>query len=122
MIDVKTRKKILKLKKEGHTNTEIKRMTDVSFPSIRKILRDEGFEYARESASPSGSVNDYLGKLDERLEEVERSLEDVEGWIIKEKSPHRYVVHEFVLNFVRVLPFAWANGNYWRALAQEVAP
>lgn len=47
MIDKKTREKIVKLKEEGYSNTEIKNKTGVSYPTIRKILREEGFETGR---------------------------------------------------------------------------
>ena len=40
MIEVKTRKKIIKLKEEGYSNTEIKKRTGISLPTIRKIIQD----------------------------------------------------------------------------------
>ena len=44
MIDVKTRDRILELWKNGYSKSAIKRKTDVSLPTIRKIIRDAGLD------------------------------------------------------------------------------
>ena len=57
MIDLKTRKKIIKLKEEGYSNTEVKVRTGISLPTIRKIIQDH------EGKSSINSI-DYKSPID----------------------------------------------------------
>ena len=122
MIDTKTRRKIIKLKGEGCSNTEIKNRTGVSLPTIRKILSEEGFEKDRNIPSQDSPEVDSLGELDRRLGKAERSIENIENWRYKDGASKKYLLHEFTLNFIRALPHAWAKGNRWKMLSQGVAP
>lgn len=72
--------------------------------------------------SPSGDDSSLiiLDDLDERLEKVEQALSDEYG-NTNRKAPGNRLIYDFVLNFTRVLPHAWADGNVWKALSQGVA-
>lgn len=122
MIDTKTRRKIIKLKEEGCSNTEIKKRTGVSLPTIKKILNEDSFTIARTRPSQNNLEVDSIGDLKERLGKIERSIDLFQNGMNKERASPKYLLHQFTLNFIRALPQAWANGNRWKMLSQGVAP
>ncbi|UCD45860.1 MAG: winged helix-turn-helix transcriptional regulator [Candidatus Bathyarchaeota archaeon] len=119
MIDRKTREKIIRLKEEGCSNTEIKKRTNLSLPTIRKILREAGLVKARSSSLARNNIEDAFEGFDERLERVETAVMALTG--SKVGQDRGYVIHDIILNFSRNLPLAWAEGNVWKALSNGVA-
>jgi hypothetical protein len=115
MIDRKTRKKIIKLKEDGYSNAEIKKKTGVSVPTVRKILREEGFEKIQTKPSQTVPLEGLIEEFGGRLAKVEHDVED--DW----RKPQKHLLQKFTVNFVRVLPYSWATGNVWKVLSQGVA-
>ena len=118
MIDRKTRDKIVKLKREGYSRTEIKTKTKVSLPTIRRILLEEG-EITPVSTRRSASQNDPdesdIKKRLSTLEDEVRHLREVE-----DAGGYR-LTHRFPINFTRNYPEGRCQ-DVWEMLSRGVAP
>jgi len=117
MIDRKTREKIVKLKREGYSNTEIKKKTKVSLPTIRRILIKEG-EITPVNTRRSASHNDLNeSDIEKRLSTLEdevkhlREVEDAGGYRL---------THRFPINFTRNYPEGRCQ-DVWEMLSRGVA-
>jgi uncharacterized coiled-coil protein SlyX len=76
MIDRETQDRIIDLWKEGESKASIHRATNVSLPSIRKIIREAGMEEREnEDVSTIDTLNERLTEVEEELDNLKQSVE-----------------------------------------------
>ena len=107
MIDINTRRKILKLKEEGHSNAKIRELVGVSLPTIRKILLEADHDDGRKKNAPATDVEvleEKIKRLEEQIDGLKRSRDSAlisDDWSTQKIQP----VDTFVVNLSRNWPY-----------------
>lgn len=131
MIDLETRKQIIELYLKGHSKTAIKKIMDVSRPTIRKILKAAHITKENQLQSllkkedikePSRVIDSSLVVSEEvsdiltpKLEEVERLQKPVDGTISRKTTGITHKTIGFTprsLMFYEILRKDWFIGNF----------
>jgi len=120
MIDRKTREKIVELWSAGETKASIKSKVKVSLPTIRKILREEGCDNSNEKKINKDIDTSPGSEFEGRLRNLETLVNDRET--SNDTRTNGLIVHEFVLNFTKVMPYSMIRDDIWRGCAQGVSP
>ncbi|MCK4819230.1 hypothetical protein KA005_25885 [bacterium] len=113
MIDKKTREKIIKLKEDGCSNTEVKKKTGASLPTIRKILKEAGFKKVVSDRSSAPSPNLNLSDLEIRLRNLESKFK---GFNETADLKDRQIKHRFSINFTNIFPRGRCE-DIWKTLS-----
>jgi hypothetical protein len=108
MIDPEKKEKILKLKKEGYTNSKIKEKIGVSLPTIRKILKEST------QASPSIKDEEKSHTQDSQSQNTINQLDFAENI---QDSPEEDEI--LIINLSRNYPF---GTNTPRQILRNGAP
>jgi hypothetical protein len=117
MIDRKTREKIIKLKEDGCSNSEIKKKTGVSAPTIRKIIKETSYEKIVIDRSSASSPNLDLSDFEIRLSNLERKFTGING---SADLNDRRIMYRFSINFTNVFPEGRCE-DVWEMLSSGTA-
>jgi len=107
VIDPETKENIVKLKKEGNTNSKIREKTGVSLPTIRKILK----ESSQKSTLPQPYFNGTPSRKEEEYPIVEQGktshpqISDIQPGSNETIQDPREEEEILILNLTRNYPF-----------------
>ena len=118
MIDKKTREKIIKLKGESYSNTEIKKKTRVSLPTIGKILKEAGITQIVRTLQPTSQSDLFESDIIQRLSTLEEEVKQLRE--VEDAGGYR-LTHRFPINFTLNYPEGRCQ-DVWEMLSRGVAP
>ena len=113
MIDVKTRKKIIKLYEQGESKASIQKQTGITQPTIRKVLRKAGLDRKssdRKSSSDDSDLEDRVEQIEEQLEAL-KSTRTMKNIGLQGQPSHSEIIDSFnpvdtfIINLTRNWPY-----------------